>query len=66
MGVNHLTDRTSEEIHSLFTGVDRDQLSQRMEKLENEQSYTLLDVEDIPAKVDWRDENKVTKVKNQG
>jgi C1A family cysteine protease len=58
LGVNHLTDRTPEEIKKMLGFVAPENLS--------DERVQYLPTENLTASVDWRTKNAVTPVKNQG
>ncbi|CAG5125781.1 unnamed protein product, partial [Candidula unifasciata] len=59
MGENHLTDMTSEEVNRMIKGL-------KINRKLNPGNYTSgLYKDSLPAAVDWREKNVVTKVKDQ-
>jgi cathepsin L len=68
-GINQFTDRTTKELNEM-KGLDRNlhrqQMNQRAPQLSA--SLTLADIQDLdlPERVDWREKNVITPVKNQG
>lgn len=65
MGVNHYADMTSEEFKAYYRGYSGNSRGQLTEGAQ-EPDFVAFPVEALPDAVDWRKQNKVTPVKNQG
>lgn len=64
-GVNHLTDRTKEEMKATF-GYDKNLGAQYASNNQPTTQFSHLSTIDLPNSVDWREKNIISPIKDQG
>ena len=57
MALNKFADMTNEEFRKIYMGIKNEQSNRTKE-------YVLLDEQDIPESLDWREKGAVTSIKN--